>query len=134
MIDEPVREHAVGEPRLAAGAAGAWAGEGPVVYAGSIDGPDRKPVVKVASNVAYASGHILFMKQGILVAQPFDPNARYPGRSRLDRGQRADGRTLQPRILLSVDERVLAYQTGSSAADVWRYDRSGRASILSASR
>jgi Tol biopolymer transport system component len=109
--------------------AGAGAGEEPVVYAGSLDGPDRRPVVKVASNVAYASGHILFMKQGILVAQPFDLG------SLATRGEavsiaanaRMDERYSRGSFSVSTNG-VLAYQTGKLLRrDVLRrYDRSGR--------
>ena len=108
---------------------GAGAGEEPVVYAGSIDAPGRKPVVRVASNVAYASGHILFMRQGILVAQPFDLG------SLATRGEavaiaanaRMDERYSRGSFSVSTNG-VLAYQTGKLLRrDVLRrYDRSGR--------
>ena len=109
--------------------AGAGAGEGPVVYAGSIDGPDRKPVVKVASNVAYASGHILFMKQGVLVAQPFDLG-RLTTRGEavsIAANARMDERYSRGSFSVSTNG-VLAYQTGKlRRRDVLRrYDRSGR--------
>jgi len=53
--------------------AGAGAGIEPTIYAGSLDSPERTEVVAVASNVQYASGHLLYVRGGILVAQPFDP-------------------------------------------------------------
>ena len=56
--------------------AGAGKGEEPVIYAGSTDAPARTPVVGVASNVAYASGHLLYVTQGNLVAHAFDPGRR----------------------------------------------------------
>jgi len=83
----------------------------------------------VASNVAYASGHILFMRQGILVAQPFDL-----GRLAI-RGEpfsvaanaRMDERYSRGSFSVSANG-VLAYQTGKLLRrDVLRrYDRSGR--------
>jgi len=53
---------------------GAGAGVEPTIYVGSLDSPDRTRVLVVASNVVYASGSLLFVQQGVLVAQPFDPD------------------------------------------------------------
>jgi hypothetical protein len=53
---------------------GAGRGVEPAIYAGSLDSPARTRVLGVASNVLYASGHLLFVQQGVLVAQPFDPD------------------------------------------------------------
>ena len=109
--------------------AGAGAGKEPVVYAGSIDGPDRKPVMKVASNVAYASGHVLFMRQGILVAQPFDLGklATRGEPVSIAANARMDERYSRGTFSVSANG-VLAYQTGKLLRrDVLRrYDRSGR--------
>ncbi len=44
------------------------------IYAASLDSPDAKLVLPENTNVAYAAGHLLFMKDGNLVAQPFDPD------------------------------------------------------------
>lgn len=52
--------------------AGAGAGEEPAIYVGSVDSPRRKRLLGVASNVICASGHLLYVRGGILVAQPFD--------------------------------------------------------------
>jgi serine/threonine protein kinase/Tol biopolymer transport system component len=108
---------------------GAGAGEEPVVYAGSIDAPGRKAVVKVASNVAYASGHILFMRQGILVAQPFDPGklATRGEAVSIAANARMDERYSRGTFSVSTNG-VLAYQTGKLLRrDVLRrYDRSGQ--------
>jgi Tol biopolymer transport system component len=54
--------------------AGAGAGVEPTIYAGSLDSPKRTRVLGVASNVLYASGHLLFVRQGVLMAQSFDPD------------------------------------------------------------
>jgi Tol biopolymer transport system component len=109
---------------------GAGAGAEPVVYAGSIDAPDRKRVVKVASNVAYASGHLLFMRQGVLVAQPFDLGtlATRGEAVSIAANARMDERYSRGSFSVSANG-VLAYQTGMLLRrDVLRrYDRSGRA-------
>ena len=44
------------------------------LYAASLDSSEAKLVVDENSAAVYANGHIFFMKDGNLVAQPFDPN------------------------------------------------------------
>jgi eukaryotic-like serine/threonine-protein kinase len=42
------------------------------IYAGSLDGKVRKFILHARSNVAYSAGHLLYVRDGLLVAQPFD--------------------------------------------------------------
>jgi Tol biopolymer transport system component len=51
---------------------GAGSGRNPTVYAGELGSATRTRVLEVASNVAYASGHLLYVREGVLVAQRFD--------------------------------------------------------------
>jgi eukaryotic-like serine/threonine-protein kinase len=44
-----------------------------VIRAGSLDGGETKMVMEAGSNALYAQGHILFLRDGTLMAQPFDP-------------------------------------------------------------
>ncbi|HTR99712.1 MAG TPA: protein kinase [Bacteroidota bacterium] len=44
-----------------------------IIYAASLDGKEEKELLRKHSNVLYASGCLLFMEQGGLIAQPFDP-------------------------------------------------------------
>ncbi len=53
---------------------GAGAGNEPTIFVGEFDSAQRTRVLEVASNVAYASGHLLYIREGVLVAQRFDPN------------------------------------------------------------
>jgi predicted Ser/Thr protein kinase len=46
------------------------------VYAASLDSKDRTEILQARSNVVYASGFLLYLREGILVAQRFDPAAR----------------------------------------------------------
>jgi serine/threonine protein kinase len=104
-------------------------GEEPAIMVGSLDSMDGVTVVHTASNVAFASGHLLFVRQGTLMAQPFD----------VDRIQTA-GEAFPIVKNLLMDERfslgvfsasqngLLAYQTGvaSTSAQLHWVDRSGK--------
>jgi Tol biopolymer transport system component/predicted Ser/Thr protein kinase len=107
---------------------GAGAGEKPEVRVGSLDSKASTLVVNAPSNAIYASGHILYAREGALVAQEFD----------LDRlAVRGDAVTLVPDLLM--DERfsrgvfsasqdgLLVCQTGRArTAMVLRwFDRNG---------
>jgi len=55
--------------------AGAGSGRSPTIYVGELGSNQRTKVLEVASNVTYASGHLLYVREGVLVAQRFDPNS-----------------------------------------------------------
>ena len=108
---------------------GAGAGENPEIHVGALDSKESRVVVNVASNAVYASGHLLYVREGALVAQRFDLGRLV-----------AEGEpvVLEPDVLM--DERfsrgvfsasengILAYQTGTgSTTSVLRWiDREGR--------
>ncbi len=61
---------------LARGAAAGGSGSGAIggtegIYAASLDGKENKLVVREVSSVAFASGHLLFVREGTLMAQAF---------------------------------------------------------------
>jgi Tol biopolymer transport system component/tRNA A-37 threonylcarbamoyl transferase component Bud32 len=43
------------------------------IYIGALNSTEKKLLFQSRSNVAYASGHLLYMREGVLVAQSFDP-------------------------------------------------------------
>ena len=43
-----------------------------VTYVGSLDSTERRPVQGIAAEAKYASGHLLFIRDGALMAVPFD--------------------------------------------------------------
>jgi eukaryotic-like serine/threonine-protein kinase len=45
------------------------------IFVGSLDGEKPKLLVNARSNGAYAAGHLLFVRQKTLLAQPFDPKS-----------------------------------------------------------
>ncbi len=108
---------------------GAGAGVEPEIRIGALDSKEWKVVVRVASNGVCASGHLLYVREGALVAQRFDA-----GRLSVE----GEPVVVAPDVLM--DERfsrgvfsasengILAYQTGKGAtASVLRWiDREGR--------
>ncbi len=108
---------------------GAGAGENPEIRVGALDSKESKLVVSAASNAAYASRYLLYVRQGALVAQRFDP-----GKLAVE----GEPIVVAPDILM--DERfsrgvfsasetgILAYQTGRSvtASALRWFDRSGK--------
>ncbi|MFN8588966.1 MAG: protein kinase [Candidatus Eisenbacteria bacterium] len=57
-------------------------GRKPMLYAQALGSTKRVPVLEVASSMAYSDGHLLFVRDGVLFAQPFDPRSlRVSGRA-----------------------------------------------------
>jgi Tol biopolymer transport system component len=54
--------------------AGAGSGREPEIRVGDLESPRHVKVAAVASNAVFASGHVLYVHQGVLMAQPFDPD------------------------------------------------------------
>jgi prepilin-type processing-associated H-X9-DG protein len=85
------------------------------VYVADLEAPDSgQRLFAAQSNVAYADGHILFARAGVLMAQPFDADAlrltgdAFPVAERIDAG----GNTGMNLFTVS-DTGVLAYLSGS---------------------
>jgi eukaryotic-like serine/threonine-protein kinase len=45
------------------------------IYEAALDSKERTEILQARSNVVYASGYLLYLREGILVAQRFDPSA-----------------------------------------------------------
>ena len=109
-----------------AGAAG-----GAAVYAGSLDGGEPKLLLPNDSNAVYASpGYLLFIREGTLMAQHFDPGSlRLSGDAVPVAEHAAILTTVSQGILTASGNGMLAYETGENFADagrlLWR-DRSGK--------
>jgi Tol biopolymer transport system component len=90
--------------------------ESNTIFVASLDGKENREILPASSNVAYASGHLLYTREGALVAQPFDP-----------RGLRVQGDAvpvvegvsydyLYSHAVFSVSEDgILVYQAGGEA-------------------
>jgi Tol biopolymer transport system component/predicted Ser/Thr protein kinase len=50
--------------------------ESNAIYEASLDSKERSQILQSRSNVVYANGYLLYLREGILVAQRFDPASR----------------------------------------------------------
>jgi Tol biopolymer transport system component len=108
---------------------GASFSEKNVVMLGSLDGKTNEPLVHVSSNAVYASGHILFVRDGTLMAQPFDPSRLQLTGGAFPIAEQILFDAGYTRAIFSVSQNgVLAFQAGSATAGsqlVW-FDREGK--------
>jgi len=108
----------------------AWGeGEAGAVYAGSLERQESKLLLRERSNVAYSEGHILYVREGTLLAQQFDTERFETLGEAAPVAEQVQYADLQVRGVFSVSENgVLAYQSGAAARGsqlAW-LDRSGR--------
>jgi Tol biopolymer transport system component len=104
-------------------------GTGPV-YAGTLGSNERKFLVNADStNVVYSEGHLLFLRDTSLMAQPFDAqHLSLTGDAFPIVEQVQTQSTLTVGLFSASENGVLLYQTGASSTDsqlVW-YDRTGK--------
>jgi eukaryotic-like serine/threonine-protein kinase len=100
------------------------------IFVGSLDGQKPKLLVNARSNPAYAAGHLLFVRQKTLLAQPFDPKSlkltseAFPIVENVQ-----DDPGFFSAVFSVADQGTLAYQPASSSTGlselVW-VDRSGK--------
>jgi Tol biopolymer transport system component len=99
-----------------------------LIYVGSLDSKDVKPLVAAQSNAAYAAGYLLFAREGTLLAQPFDPSTLALSGEAMPVASPIGHNTPSSMAAfgVSADGRVLGYQAGvrALASLVW-FDRSG---------
>ncbi|HEY3124686.1 MAG TPA: protein kinase, partial [Thermoanaerobaculia bacterium] len=90
-------------------------GESNAIFVASLDGQENRLLLHASSNVAYASGHLLFVRERMLMAQRFDAgSARLVGDPFPIAEVQYDA--LFSRAVFSVsDNGALVYQSGSAA-------------------
>jgi Tol biopolymer transport system component len=105
-------------------------GAGGGIYLGSLDSPDRVRLLESDStNALYAQGHIFFLRESTLMAQPFDAGRLTLGGDPFPVADRIQTLALNPAGIYSVSESgVLAYQTnrGLTGSELLWLDRSGK--------
>jgi Tol biopolymer transport system component len=106
---------------------GAGRGPEPLVLLGSLDSMERRVVVRGATNAVYASGHLLYVLESTLMAQPFDADrleATGEAVPLID-GVRFD-RRFSRGVFSASGNGVLAYQTGrGEECELTWFDREG---------
>jgi Tol biopolymer transport system component len=104
--------------------------EGPstIIYAQSLDSPERTLLLRGTSNALYASGHLLFVREDVLMAQPFDADELEFTGDAFPVAESVQFDTGFSRAVFSASENgVLAYQSGAARRDSqlkW-FDRNG---------
>jgi eukaryotic-like serine/threonine-protein kinase len=99
------------------------------VFFASLDGKENRLLVHTLSHALYSAGHLLFLRENSLLAQPFDPSSgRFLGDpTPVAEGVRFDLSTWHG--IFSVSEQsIMAFQAGAlgtSTRLIW-YDRSGK--------
>ena len=100
------------------------------IYVASLDSSERKLLLDSdSSNVLYTQGHLLFLRETTLMAQPFDPQRLALTGEAFPIAEQIQTQGNPPAGVFSASENgVLAYQTGSSVGGftlTW-FDRSGK--------
>jgi eukaryotic-like serine/threonine-protein kinase len=99
-----------------------------VAYVGSLDSNDRRPLPGITSEVRYSSGRVLFIRDGALMSQPFDPGRlELSGVASLVVDAIADFPSAITGPYCVSDDGTLSYRTvaASTSQLVW-YDRAGK--------
>jgi len=95
---------------------------------GSLDSPDARVLFHASSNSAYASGHILFLRERTLMAQPFDPGSYSLNGDAFPVAEQVSYWADRNKAIFTVsDNGVLAYQSGAAGTSqlIW-FDRNGK--------
>jgi serine/threonine protein kinase len=101
------------------------------IYLGSLDSPERKLLLTAdASNVFYSQGHLLFLRETTLMAQPFDLRrlALTASAFPIAENIQTQGNFPPSGVFSASENGVLVYQGGGATANfqlVW-FDRTGK--------
>jgi Tol biopolymer transport system component len=100
------------------------------IRVGSLDGGESRMVTEAGSNALYAQGHILFLRDGTLMAQPFDPKRLMTTGEAIPVAEQIQAVLNSGTVgVFSVSETgMLAYRTGGAFGGLqltW-FDRSGK--------
>ena len=103
--------------------------QGGMVYVGTLGSKDRQPLPGLATDTAYSdTGHLVFLREGRLFAQPFDVDSRTLSGEAVPLTPRfAAENALTANFSVSADRSIAFLQTGEDSPTrlVW-FDRSGK--------
>jgi serine/threonine protein kinase/Tol biopolymer transport system component len=98
------------------------------IYAGSLDSREVRIVAQASSNAVYASGHLLFLRENALMAQPFDAKRLATTGEAVPIAQKVrDGPALALGFFAVSDNGTLVFQSGLQPSQrlAW-LDRTGK--------
>ena len=100
------------------------------IYAGSLDSSEYKLILRADTYAVYASGHLLFWRDGSLMAQPFDAQSLQLSGEAVPVAEQVQMNLLEVKASFSVSENgFLVFQSGSALGTVnqlfW-FDRDGK--------
>jgi Tol biopolymer transport system component/tRNA A-37 threonylcarbamoyl transferase component Bud32 len=99
------------------------------IYVASLDSTEKKRILSAGSSALYASGHLLFLRDHVLMAQPFDTTRLQLAGDALPIAENVGAASTSSRSLFSVsDDGTLAHASGTPAGStqlLW-FDRTGR--------
>jgi Tol biopolymer transport system component/tRNA A-37 threonylcarbamoyl transferase component Bud32 len=99
------------------------------VYLGSLESQEQRLILRTDTSVAYVSGHLLFAREGTLMAQPFDEKSLQLTGDAFPIAEHLQFDVAGTRAIFSVSENgVLAFQSGTARGNnrlIW-FDRSGK--------
>jgi eukaryotic-like serine/threonine-protein kinase len=105
------------------------AGPNTAVFFASVDGKENRLLFSSLSSTAYAAGHLLFMRENSLMAQPFDPDAgKFTGEPKsLHENVQYDSAIWRANISVSENGMMVYASGGIAGSEIlgW-YDRSGK--------
>jgi serine/threonine protein kinase/Tol biopolymer transport system component len=100
------------------------------VYVGSLDSNEYKLILKDDTYAVYASGHLLFWRDGALMAQPFDAQSLQLSGEAVPIAEQVLMNLSEVRAIFSVSENgVLVFQSGRSggaATKITWFERDGK--------
>jgi len=99
------------------------------IYVGSLASKESRLLLRAASNVAYAQGYLLFLREGTLMAQAFDAKHLETSGDAFVIAEQVQSEPSMARGVFAASENgVLAYQTGTvrSGSRLAWFDRNGK--------
>src|SRR5438093_2701552 len=99
------------------------------IYLGLLESQEQRLILRADTSAAYASGHLLFAREGTLMAQPFDEKSFQLTSDAFPVAEHLQFDFIITRAIFSVSENgVLAFQSGAARGDtrlIW-FDRIGK--------
>jgi Tol biopolymer transport system component len=104
-------------------------GPNTAIFYASIDGKENRQLFSSLSNAIYAAGHLLFMRENTLMAQPFDPAAgKFTGEPKaIHENVQYDASVWRANLSISDNGMMVFVSGGPSGSQImaW-YDRTGK--------